>query len=204
MRVEHYYAGCYWGERVEPMEVCARRAALLFEGLRRLDPSFARWFELGWSRKQALQHEIDPSEDGFLKLLSRKKYQFTSSTFHFATWNGLPDGESSALDFFCGATDSLVIGSCVVDLPFEGVIAERVRTVGFVTELLRLMAVAWEPVWGLAAGYELRDLFWNENVDVNSIGWVTYFSRDRGVIPPLPEPCRVEPVGEQGSLVVLT
>lgn len=35
-------------------------------------------------------------------------------------------------------------------------------------------------------------------------GWVMYFSRLRGPLPPLPAPVRVEPVEEQGTLVILT
>jgi len=36
------------------------------------------------------------------------------------------------------------------------------------------------------------------------MGWVTYLSRQRGLVPPLPEPVRVVPVDEQGLLIVLT
>jgi len=36
------------------------------------------------------------------------------------------------------------------------------------------------------------------------MGWVTYFSRQWGLVPALPEPVREEPVEEKGTLVVLT
>jgi hypothetical protein len=36
------------------------------------------------------------------------------------------------------------------------------------------------------------------------VGWVVYFARWRGVLPPLPAPVRIEPVENQGSLVILT
>jgi hypothetical protein len=35
-------------------------------------------------------------------------------------------------------------------------------------------------------------------------GWLMYLSRRRGEVPPLPAPVRVEPVEDQGSLIVLT
>nr|WP_244224411.1 Imm52 family immunity protein [Corallococcus sicarius] len=36
------------------------------------------------------------------------------------------------------------------------------------------------------------------------LGWVTYLSRQRGTVPPLPAPVRIEPVGDMGSLIILT
>jgi hypothetical protein len=35
------------------------------------------------------------------------------------------------------------------------------------------------------------------------VGWVTYFSRARGTVPPLPAPVRIEPVEDKGTLVIL-
>ncbi|MGZ3458133.1 MAG: Imm52 family immunity protein [Archangium sp.] len=36
------------------------------------------------------------------------------------------------------------------------------------------------------------------------MGWMTYLARSRGEVPPLPEPVRVEPVDDKGSLLLLT
>jgi hypothetical protein len=36
------------------------------------------------------------------------------------------------------------------------------------------------------------------------VGWVMYFSRARGPVPPLPHPVRVEPVEDKGPLILLT
>jgi hypothetical protein len=36
------------------------------------------------------------------------------------------------------------------------------------------------------------------------VGWVMYFSRLRGKVPPLPAPVRIEPVEDKGTLVTLT
>ncbi|WP_163787318.1 Imm52 family immunity protein [Myxococcus vastator] len=36
------------------------------------------------------------------------------------------------------------------------------------------------------------------------IGWVTYIARQRGKVPPLPAPVRIEPVDDEGALIVLT
>jgi hypothetical protein len=36
------------------------------------------------------------------------------------------------------------------------------------------------------------------------VGWVMYFSRLQGTVPPLPAPVRIEPVEDRGALVILT
>ena len=36
------------------------------------------------------------------------------------------------------------------------------------------------------------------------VGWIMYFPRSRGTVPPLPAPVRIEPVEDKGTLIVLT
>nr|WP_255662352.1 immunity 52 family protein [Myxococcus sp. RHSTA-1-4] len=66
------------------------------------------------------------------------------------------------------------------------------------------MALAWEPDWAMATSRDHRDLLSGEGDTGTFVGWVTYLSRRRGVVPPLPAPARIEPVEERGTLVVLT
>jgi hypothetical protein len=66
------------------------------------------------------------------------------------------------------------------------------------------MALAWEPDWAVAMSRAYRDM---ENKDGRAdvwLGWVTYLARQRGVVPPLPAPVRIEPVEDKGTLIVLT
>ena len=67
------------------------------------------------------------------------------------------------------------------------------------------MIVAWEPEWGVVTSHSLRDLQKEKNGWAGTfLGWITYFSPRRGVMPPLPSTVRVEPVEDRGSLVILT
>jgi hypothetical protein len=199
MSLESYYAGCYWGARSEPKENCVRRAELLFRGLRGIDPSFEHWFEKGWSRKKALQLGFDPTPETLLKLLSRKKY-----VRRFGAWNGLADEDSTGVSFTSGPSDDdIFMGNCVLDPPSNGPIAERILSVDRMTGLLRLMVTAWEPDWGLATSSKVTNLFWNDDEDATP-GWIMYFAHHRGAVPPLPAPARTEPVGDLGTLIVLT
>ncbi|MGZ3460428.1 MAG: immunity 52 family protein [Archangium sp.] len=76
-------------------------------------------------------------------------------------------------------------------------------TVPVLIEMMRALVLAWEPDWGgvISESYrELRD----EPVGPPFTGWLMYFSRRRGAVPPLPAPVRVEPVEDKGSLIILT
>jgi hypothetical protein len=65
------------------------------------------------------------------------------------------------------------------------------------------MALAWEPDWAVAVSDDFRDrLPLQSNADT-FVGWLTYFSRQRGEMPALPEPVRIEPVEDKGTLVIL-
>lgn len=72
------------------------------------------------------------------------------------------------------------------------------------TRILRAMVLAWEPEWGIATSNSMRELMTDSARAGTFVGWLTYFSRQRGPLPPLPAPVRVEPVEDLGSLVILT
>jgi hypothetical protein len=90
------------------------------------------------------------------------------------------------------------------DLPIRGPNAERVLTAPVLAGLVRKMATALEPDWGVAMSQAHRDIVdVSGNADV-LVGWVTYLARHRGTVPPLPAPVRIEPVEDKGTLIVLT
>jgi hypothetical protein len=73
------------------------------------------------------------------------------------------------------------------------------------TEVLRAMALAWEPEWGVVTTHQYDNMISEQVMPAGtSVGWVMYFSRLRGPVPPLPAPVRIEPVEDKGALVILT
>jgi hypothetical protein len=70
--------------------------------------------------------------------------------------------------------------------------------------VMRAMAVAWEPDWALATADGLWEQLSGGSRIGCFLGWMTYFSGERGEVPALPAPVRVEPVGDKGTLVILT
>ena len=69
--------------------------------------------------------------------------------------------------------------------------------------VLRAMVLAWEPLFGVIATDEFRAALRPKRDPRGFAGWLTYLSRARGEVPPLPPPVRVEPVEDKGTLLVL-
>ena len=104
----------------------------------------------------------------------------------------------------CGDTEPLLPNNCIFYLPsVEPEVGRIVSTPGL-TGIMRALVVAWEPDWAIATSEPHRDAV-SPNFDLATFtGWFMYFSRARGVVPPLPEPVQVEPVEDKGTLVTLT
>ncbi|MBN8468000.1 immunity 52 family protein [Corallococcus exiguus] len=195
---ETYYAGVYWPGRPEPLETYARRAEALFQRLASTDPSLATWYEQARSRESALNSQVSPDVLSLQQLFTKTKYQVGEGEISFAAWNGRTD-DSSVVNFSCGDPVPDAVDLCVWTPAARELLSEQRAS-----QVLKAMVLAWEPDWGVVISDEHRDSL-SESGDVGTfIGWMTYFSRHRGPVPPLPGSVRVEPVEDQGTLVILT
>lgn len=205
---ETYYVGAYWLARRESAEDCAQRAASLFRRLSACDSSLSQWFEKGATIEEALSHRIEPDETDLMKVFSkqaRKEGRFADEGFSLGLWNGVTHEAASSLSLLCGDASVWVSNFCVFDPPTRGSAEERVLQVPVLSQILRAMAVAFEPEWGIATSQEHRALVAPKSARAGTfIGWLTYFSHRRGPLPPLPAPVHTEPVEDKGTLVILT
>ncbi|MDY7231434.1 immunity 52 family protein [Hyalangium rubrum] len=202
--IETYYAGAYWLARHESAEACARRAEALFERLGRIEPTWRHWYETGSSFAEARERPFTPDTASFKALFERKQNRMGDG-FSFWLWTGDSPEETTSVDGFCGSASFVPPPVCVFKPPSEGPLAHRVLTSAVLSEVVRAMALAWEPEWCVATSEQHRDMLANhgEVPDV-FVGWVMYFSRQRGPVPPLPASVRVEPVEDKGTLILLT
>ena len=202
---DSYYVQCCWTGRTKANEQIAIRAADWFRELSRIDPFLERWYLNARTAKQAV--EVSPTLEVLRKLFNSKAHDRTPMGPIFGLWNGRdePDACSTGIDahWMTGGFPAL----CAVNLPWEGELAERMLTVEALTRILRAMVRVWEPDYGVAISSEFlasyRDSSGQLPMGVEP-GWLTYLSRRRGAIPPLPEPVRVEPVEDKGALIILT
>ncbi|QRK05912.1 immunity 52 family protein [Archangium violaceum] len=202
---ETYGIKAYWAHRPESAEECARRAEMFFRLLAECHPDFAPWYEKSSSARKALQLGFEPTLETFLKFFGREKYQSGNDGFRFGAWTGREAEDHGAMVMLrCGSKGEVAPNSLWLFLPKEALGEERVVTEPVVSGAMRAVAVAWEPEWAVATADGLWDELSGGSQLGCFVGWMTYFSRDRGEVPALPAPVRVEAVGDKGTLVTLT
>lgn len=202
--IETYYAGSYWLARSESAEACAQRAERFFHLLGHCDPAWTSWYEKAGSLEEARRRQFTTDAANFQKLFAQKEHEIGDG-FSFHLWTGNNLEETSGVDGSCGYSSRHLPASCVLEPYDEGPIGERVLTASVMIAVLRAMALAWEPEWGVVTSHQYDELVSEKVIPAGtSVGWVMYFSRLRGPVPPLPAPVRIERVEDKGTLVILT
>ncbi len=209
--LENYYVGAYWGVRKETALECARRAEVFFHMLARCDPSFAQWYRAGRGFPRELPGypvcpEVKELEELFLRGRVRagpgKVDVIEDLGFLETVWNAKK--ERTRLELYCGAYSPWGAGNaCILDPPKSGEVKDRILRVPVLEEILTSMVTAWEPDFAVATSVEMLERVEKRKREVR-VGWLTYLSNRLGKVPPLPEPVRVEPVGELGTLLILS
>jgi len=200
---EMFYAGVYGPGRGDSRDSCIQRTLRMFGLLKDVDPTFAQWFERGWTRKEALRHRLDQDAGKLAKAL--KKVTAGDEYWYFASiWTGLSDWEASSMSLSCGHNDSRGVDTIILTPHETDATGQRLMQAPVMTALLRALAIAWEPQMGIVMSHRHREAAFKDAEFEHRIGWVNYFARSLGPLPPLPDPVRVEPVDDIGSLVILT
>ncbi|WP_309891647.1 immunity 52 family protein [Archangium sp.] len=202
---ESYGIKAYWGRRPESAEECAQRAETFFRLLAECHPSYARWYEKNNSTRRALQLGFEPTRETFVGFFGREKYQSGNDGFHFGAWTGHEEQDQGGMVMLrCGSKAEVSPNRLWLFFPEEALGHERMLSAPVLVGVMRAVAMAWEPEWALATADGLWDQLSGGSRIGCFLGWMTYFSRERGEVPDLPAPVRVEPVGDKGTLVILT
>ena len=207
---ERYYVGAYWGPRKETALACARRAELFFHMLARCDPSFAQWYRAGRGAPRELPGwpvRLELKELEKLLLMGRPRTDVDKEVIEdlgFMQMMWTAKKEATEIHLACGG-DSPWGGpnSCLLYPTRERAVRERLLRAPVMAEVLTSMATAWEPDFAMATSGEMVRSVEKRKSEVR-VGWLTYLSRRRGSLPPLPAPVRIEPVGALGWLLVLS
>ena len=213
MVIETYYIGAYWGRRKESLDQCALSAAQALSELGQCDPLFSKWFELGFSRAEALAHEVEPSIDKVGSLLrsgQSKRYTdksvITEAGYFFSLWTGGPDNEAANVTVRCGADSPYITNVFLLNLPAEGKVADRLLQVNALKRLLAVIARTFSPDWAVVNSYphlKARGRKARGKGAGPEVGWLTYLNSRLGTVPTLAGPARVESIAG-GSLIILT
>lgn len=202
---DDYHIGCYWSGRTESDDQFAGRTEHWFKELSQIDPLLQHWYLTAKTASEAV--EFSPTHAVLRELFKRKAHNRGPMGPIFGAWNGRDDPDRLSTNMSAAWVAGAFPATCGVTPPCKGDLAERLLTVRVLAQILRAMAYAWEPDWGVAISREYRSTLENSTGRLPPgilCGWLTYLSRRRGIVPPLPEPVRVEPIGNMGTLVILT
>ncbi|NBD12894.1 hypothetical protein GTY96_28435 [Corallococcus sp. c25j21] len=203
--METYYAGSYWLARQESIEACAQRLESFLRGMSPLEPTWSRWYEAAATFQKARKQQLSPDASTLAKLLGKKSNRFGDDS-SFWLWAGETSEETSGVNGHCGSSSARVSSVCLLNPLSQGEVAERVLKAHVLTGVVRAMALAWEPEFGIATSHEHRNLIVAEQFPKlgTYVGWVMYFADSRGPVPPLPAPVQVEHIPDRGTLITLT
>jgi hypothetical protein len=180
-------------------------AETFFRLLAECHPSYVRWYEQNNSTQKALQLEFEPTHETFLHFFGKKKYQLGPDGFSFGAWTGhVKQDQGGMVLLRCGSDAEVAPNRVQLFFPSEPVGSERMLAAPVLAGIMRAMAVAWEPDWAIATADGLWEQLSQQGRLGTFMGWMTYVSRQRGEVPALPEPARVETVDDKGSLIILT
>lgn len=207
---EWHYLGTYWGPRKESARECAQRAERFFRLLATCDPTLSQWYRGGRGVPRGLPgHPVLPDVREWEQLLLQGRNRtdvgkrvIEDLGFRQIVLNAKKT--PTRIHIHCGEYSSFGSGNnCLLYPPDEGPGREQMLRAPLMTDLLTSAVSAWDPDFAVATSNEMLDLVEKRPGEVR-VGWLTYLSRRLGRPPPLPAPVRIEPVGEQGWLLVLS
>ena len=177
--MDSFIIGAYWGSRAEELSRITKKILTLLELLRQKDEQFLNFYELGSSRKEALDNKISLDEATIQKLCLQKVRKgeldekgFSKNGFLFGLWTGQSDEESSGLTFSVGGDFSVagLSNRIIIKIPFMGQARDRLLKLENAKAIIEILVKVWNPDYAVLISDSLRDKI---NMG-NNVGWITY------------------------------
>lgn len=196
----------YWGPRPEPVDACAERYARWLQDLGSIEPIFEKWFQLGRSRREALKKPVIATTEHLEQLLADSpSFPDMSAGWDETFWApGTVKWEDAQVAVYCGDDSPHGLNTAHLDLPGAGPAAERIASRDVMLRLFQCSVRAWEPHDGLVRSFQYWKTLPERAPDVLWGGWMVYFSREAGRVPPLPVPAEIVPVDDLGTIIIFT
>lgn len=203
-----YFLGAYWAPRKESLDECTSRVSCFLADLVASDESLADWYELGGSKKKALEKRADIGNKTYLRGLLKRGRHWTDMPpkrlmedlgFSLGLWNGRDDPKSAGLHITCGLYCNRLANCVTLDLPED---LGGLRDAKAMSAVLAAAAGAWEPDWGCVASSEAMDRR-RFSATKPFVDWMLYVSDERlPIMPTLKPPATCERL-PAGTLIVV-
>lgn len=180
-----FYIGAYWKNRKEVLKNIVIPTLNTLTELRGIDDQFLNFYELGMSRKQALEREFIPSSEYVERLyrqgLKKKDMDqdgYSKIGFSLWLWSGHKDEESSQISFGVGKDSERLTNVCLIKIPIEGIAKVRLLQLDKVKQIIEVLIKNWNPDIVVLNSKELSAAL----NSTNEFGWVTYIKRTKGIL----------------------
>ena len=202
------YIAAYWSARSEDVEQCALRTERCLAALAAVDPLLTLWFSKRAARSRARVPVVPDAEALRADLLAGRNRRdddrsvLSDLGFRLGFWNG-DDDDPVSLSIKCGLSNGApgLSNAVVLDLPPPSPRCANLYTLDAVSAQLQSLVDAWSADWAVVTSNSLRAA---QGCGGGSpvLGWVSYLSARRGVVPQLPAPFSRLPLW--GGSVIMT
>jgi len=183
--LDTFIIGAYWKDRKQLLDNIITSTLQTLKRLSEIDEQFVNLYELGMSRKEALEHKALLSHKYIEKLyLKRVKKNdldpngYSKIGYRLSLWTGHKDGEASNISFGVGKSSDKLTNVCLIQMPFEGAASDRLLHFDKIKEIITILIQKWDPEVVVLNSTELSNKL---NV-MNEVGWVTYRKKVKGKV----------------------
>ncbi len=190
-----YDLSALWGPRPASLEESAAKVVRFLLLIQELGAGqFGRWYELGYSRSEALSRRVQVEEQAIREFMASRVQPHTDRGlgFRIGLWNGAADDdEAIGLSICCGLTFRSLSNACVIGLP-----RLRERTVSLLTTSTLVQLTR-----GIVDVFDPDRVRCFPMLDEAPVGWLHYLRARPSDLPQLP--AEIHGVGP-GALIVKT
>jgi hypothetical protein len=181
--IDNFYIGAYWKDRPQLLSSIIIPTMQTLIDLADIDEQFADLYELGMSRKQALEHKALLSPHFIEKLYQKriKKADFDANGYSkigysLSLWTGQKDAEASNISFGIGKNSTALTNVCLIQIPSEGLANHRLLHLDKVKAIITILVENWDPEVVVLNSKKISN-----TLDLlNEVGWVTYRKNLKG------------------------
>ena len=196
-----YLLKVFWSRRKESAESCAERLYRFLDAIKTCDDVFAKWYQLGRSRKEALQKPIKTDDMAeVLSLVEKGRHRrdvgrqpIDELGFHVMIWNGGEEpAKSINLSVHCGLYSPWLAGNGVV-LHFPKKLG-RLADPSVAVEPLLSAVKCWDPDWcSVFSDESIRQGEFDPKAPL--VDWMVFIPQIMDSVPPPSTVLRLEGVG---------
>ena len=193
--IDAFYIGAYWKNRKAALDKIVESTVKTYQKLGGIDEQYSGLYELGWSRKKALENHIIVDLP-HIKSLYQKEIKkgdvdesgYNDLGFRLSAWTGHKNDEASNISICAGSANPRITNSCIIKVPAEGDARNRLLKIEKAKDIIALLVEIWNPDQVILNSREIRNMFEQEKGENvfdshNIIGWVTYVPHLNGSLP---------------------